>query len=170
MAWLDDAKLVLRVSSDRMDDEIQMLIDAALDDLNMKGVNPLIVSEDSTVPLVKQAVMLYVKCHWGFDNDEADRFGNSYRQTVIDLLNSRHNVEVTRASMTDAVVAAIPDQPYTGHTVRPVPQVTYDGTDLTFGEDFTVSYEDNIEVGTAKAIVSGTGRYGGSTVMEFEIV
>lgn len=170
MAWLDDAKMVLRVSSDAMDAEVQMLIDAALNDLEMKGVNPLIVSEDSTVPLVKQAVMLYVKCHWGFDNDEADRFGNSYRQTVIDLLNSRYNVEVTRSSMADAVIAAIPDQTYTGHTVRPVPEVTYDGTDLIYGEDFTVSYEDNIEVGTAKAIVEGTGRYGGKVEIGFEIV
>lgn len=170
MAWLDDAKLVLRVSSDAMDDEIQMLIDAALNDLDMKGVNPLIVSEESTVPLVKQCVMLYVKCHFGYDNQEAERFGNSYRQAVIDLLNSRYNVEVTRNSMTDAVISDIPNQAYTGHTLRPVPQVAYDGADLIPGEDFTMTYKDNVEVGTAVATVTGTGRFKGSIDVEFEIV
>lgn len=169
MAWLDDAKLVLRVSSDAMDAEVQMLIDAALNDLEMKGVNPAIVNEESTVPLVKQCVMLYVKCHFGYDNDEADRFGAAYRQSVIDLLNSRHNVEVVRNSLTDAVVSDIPTQAYTGHTVRPVPTIVYDGADLTYGEDFTVSYEDNIEVGTAKAVIEGTGVYKGTVELEFEI-
>ena len=170
MALLDEAKQVLRVSSEAMDSEVQMLIDAALNDLRMKGVNPAIVSEATDVPLVKQCVMLYCKCHFGYDNQEADRFGASYRQAVIDLLCSRYNVEAVRRSMADAVVSSIPDQAYTGHTVRPVPTVTYDGTALTQWEDFTVSYKGNVGPGTAVATVTGTGTYKGSVNVGFEIV
>ncbi len=54
---------------------------------------------------------------------------------------------------------------YTGKEIKPA--VTCDG--LTEGIDFTVSYKDNINAGTAKAIITGIGNYSGTYTLEFTI-
>ena len=54
---------------------------------------------------------------------------------------------------------------YTGKEIKPI--VTCDG--LTEGIDFTVSYKDNINAGTAKAIITGIGNYSGTYTLEFTI-
>ena len=41
---------------------------------------------------------------------------------------------------------------------------------LTLNEDYTVSYENNINVGTASAVVQGINDYEGIYVINFEIV
>lgn len=87
---LDGVKTVLRVSSDVYDEEIDMLVGAALADILRVGVKAEYVA--AFPPLVKQAVCLYCKASFGFDNDEAARFQESYRQVVIDMMNSSENV------------------------------------------------------------------------------
>lgn len=85
---LEEAKAALRVTSSSMDTEVQSLIDAALRDMRRVGVSEDLLSEDDMDPLVKMAVLLYAKARFGYDNDEASRFDESYRQVVADLLNS----------------------------------------------------------------------------------
>lgn len=70
---LDDAKTALRVTTDAFDSEIQDLIDAALLDLGLAGV----VNQDVTDPLVKMAVLTYVRLHFG-QPDDFDRLKESY--------------------------------------------------------------------------------------------
>lgn len=54
---------------------------------------------------------------------------------------------------------------------RTVPvTVTDDGTELKENVDFTVTYEDNINAGTAAVIVKGMGAYEGELRDTFEIV
>jgi len=74
MALIDDVKLSLRVSVPDFDAEIQDLIDSAKADLQLSGV----VSPDETDPLIKRAITVYCKAHFGYDNPEADRFQRSY--------------------------------------------------------------------------------------------
>ena len=57
------------------------------------------------------------------------------------------------------------DYDYTGKEIKPT--VTCDG--LTEGTDFTVSYKDNINAGTAKVIITGIGNYSGTYTLEFTI-
>ena len=92
MALLDDARLALRVSSEVFDDEISDLIDAAMSDMVRVGIEEDFVRDPDTHPLVKRAVMCYCKAHFGFDNDQAAFFNESYRQVVCDLLHSEHNI------------------------------------------------------------------------------
>ena len=54
---------------------------------------------------------------------------------------------------------------YTGKEIRPA--VTCEG--LTEGIDFTVSYKDNINAGTAQVIITGIGNYSGTYTLEFTI-
>ena len=73
---LDDVRDALRVSGNDLDGEIQDLIDAAKADLQLSGVHAdKIVDTD---PLIKRAVIVYAKAHFGWDNPEADRFAKSY--------------------------------------------------------------------------------------------
>lgn len=91
MALLDDVKLALRVSSDAFDDEVAALVAAALVDMKRTGVREELLDPASPTPLAKMAVTLYAKALFGYDNPEAQRFMDSYRQTVADLLNSSAN-------------------------------------------------------------------------------
>ena len=58
---------------------------------------------------------------------------------------------------------------YSGKENTPAPSVTYEGTKLVKDTDYTVTYEDNTDVGTAKAIINGIGMYAGTVEKTFEI-
>lgn len=53
--------------------------------------------------------------------------------------------------------------------VEPQVTVKQDGKALTYGIDYKVSYADNTKEGTAKAIVTGIGKYSGTLETTFEI-
>lgn len=86
---LAEVKRVLRVTSAAFDGEVGMLAGAAVADMVRAGVSEACVC--AMGPLVRQAVCLYCKANFGFDNEEAARLQGSYRQTVVDLLNSDAN-------------------------------------------------------------------------------
>lgn len=85
-----EIRTILRVSSESTDDEIQMLIEAAIEDMRRVGIADEVIENET--PLVRQAIACYCKSCYGFDNAEADRFNRSYRQIVCDLLNSSANI------------------------------------------------------------------------------
>ena len=67
---------------------------------------------------------------------------------------------------------------YTGSEIQPVPAVSVDldgdGTMeedelLTEGTDYTVSYQDNLDKGTAQVVITGTGNYIGTATKQFVI-
>lgn len=72
----------------------------------------------------------------------------------------------------DAVVAAIDDVPYTGSPVYPLPAVTWKGRNLVKDTDYTLAYEKNTDVGTAKITISGAGffRLDSTQEVTFKIV
>lgn len=47
--------------------------------------------------------------------------------------------------------------------------LTVDGSQLTEGTDYTLSYESNVDAGTAKAVATGTGAYSGTLETSFTI-
>lgn len=58
---------------------------------------------------------------------------------------------------------------YTGKPIEPSVTVTLNGKELKEGEDYTLSYQNNIEAGIAKVIVNGCGLYNGSIEGMFTI-
>lgn len=58
---------------------------------------------------------------------------------------------------------------YTGSVIKPVPAVKVGGRTLKNGTDFSVSYKDNTEPGTATLSVTGKGNYSGSVSKTFKI-
>lgn len=60
---------------------------------------------------------------------------------------------------------------YTGKEIEPKPIVTLDGAELTAGEDYTVSYQDNLDAGIATLRIDGTNKkYCGTKEITFTIL
>lgn len=73
-------------------------------------------------------------------------------------------------SLSNATVTGIPtSEQYTGQAYTPVPVVKMGSKVLTEDVDYTVSYSNNRNVGTAKVIISGIGVYSGEKVVTFAI-
>lgn len=75
---------------------------------------------------------------------------------------------ISPASISKAKVSVGP-QTYTGSQLTPVPTVTLDGKTLKSGTDFTTSYSNNVNVGTAIITVTGKGDYADTTQTTFAI-
>lgn len=71
--------------------------------------------------------------------------------------------------MSKMTVSKIPDQRYTGSAITPAVTVKNGKTTLTDGTDYTVSYQNNTEVGTATILITGKGSYSGEKKVAFKI-
>lgn len=74
------AKLALRIKTTAFDTEIDRLIDAAFQDMNIAGV----VIPDSMTAIVETAAITYVAVHFG-EPDEYDRLKRSYDEQKAQL-------------------------------------------------------------------------------------
>ena len=68
-----------------------------------------------------------------------------------------------------AIVWPILKKSWTGKAVKPTPAVYYGDTKLRLGTDYTLSYENNVDPGTATVIVTGKGEYFGTISVTFKI-
>lgn len=69
-----------------------------------------------------------------------------------------------------AQVDAVPSQLYTGGQICPKPVVRVGSVRLEEGVDYTLSYQNNVGVGTAAVVVTGRGNYRGAKKAPFDIV
>ena len=58
---------------------------------------------------------------------------------------------------------------YTGHVRKPVAVVTFNGTRLKAGTDYTVAYRNNVNPGTATITITGKGRFRLTSELTFKI-
>ena len=58
---------------------------------------------------------------------------------------------------------------YTGHVRKPVAVVTFNGTRLKAGTDYTVAYRNNVNPGTATITITGKGRFRLTRELTFKI-
>jgi len=72
-------------------------------------------------------------------------------------------------SISDAVVASIPDQAWTGKAVTPAPLVKLGGVALVKDTDYELSYVNNVNPGTATVTVTGKGNYSGTVSSTFTV-
>lgn len=109
---------------------------------------------------------------------ESDGSGTAYSQnTAMPNLSETagdtiHLYAQWRKSLThsDVVLPTIGDQLYTGSAITPQIQI-YDGeTLLTENVDYSLSFADNVDVGTATVTATGLEKYAGEVIISFEIV
>lgn len=73
---LDKVKLALRINNDAYDSEITSLINACKRELELVGIaSSNFYTSDY---MITQAIILYCKANFGFDNSEADRYQKAY--------------------------------------------------------------------------------------------
>jgi hypothetical protein len=72
-------------------------------------------------------------------------------------------------SIESGSIAALASQTFTGAQIKPSVSLTLGGTALREGTDYTVSYRDNVNAGTATVTVIGTGAYSGRKQASFTI-
>ena len=66
-------------------------------------------------------------------------------------------------------VGKIANQTYTGEQITPALTVKYKGELLSLNQNYRVTYQNNVEVGTAMAIIEGIDRYVGTRKVTFKI-
>ena len=66
-------------------------------------------------------------------------------------------------------VSSVSSQKYTGKEITPSVIVKDGGKTLIIGTDYTVSYSNNIQLGTADIVITGTGNYTGERTVHFMI-
>ncbi len=84
---IDDIKTILRVNVNAYDGEITGLIDSAKKDLKITGIDESKIVD--TDPLIKRAIALYCKAHFGYDNADHERLLKAY-----DLLKGHISISV----------------------------------------------------------------------------
>ena len=76
---------------------------------------------------------------------------------------------ISRRGIGDCNIGSVPSYTYTGSAFTPTPTVTYNGKTLSRNNDYTLTYNNNIDAGRATVTVNGIGNYSGSVSKSFDI-
>ena len=90
------------------------------------------------------------------------------QRPIPSIIWCRVTATITPRSIEGAVLS-VSEQPYNGEPLTPAVSVTLDGTLLTAGTDYRVTYANNVNVGEAIVTVTGIGNYQGSVQTSFAI-
>ena len=80
-----------------------------------------------------------------------------------------NGVPESKIDLSSATVNSIDSQTYTGSSIEPSVTVTLNGKTLKLNEDYTLTYSNNVNVGTATITINGIGNYTGSKKVNFNI-
>ena len=93
----------------------------------------------------------------------------SSEDKYVGSLETTFNVIGHDLKKAGAVVADIEDQVYTSEAITPVVTVKVGDKTLVAGEDYEVTYTDNVKGGEATAIITGINNYSGTLEKNFNI-
>lgn len=110
----------------------------------------------------------------GYTIYTCSRCGDSYQADFTKPLgHSFKNGLCIRCSIGDSIVNAgissVAPQVYTRKEITPSITVKFGTNTLKQGRDYTVTYRNNVNVGSAYAVVTGKGNYSGSKTVSFAI-
>lgn len=100
-----------------------------------------------------------------------EKDGTPVPESVLTLTNNVFTMTIGRHALTaeNAAIDPIPAQKYTGEKLEPGTVILWNGMTLEQGRDYTLSYENNTEAGTAKVLIQFIGNYEGSAETSFVI-
>ena len=99
----------------------------------------------------------------------APRDTANYDYTGVELTREIA-ISVAPRDVYTLAAAPIPAQTYTGGPIYPAVSLWHGETKLVMGEDYTVSYQNNVKVGVATIVITGMGDYAGTRLAFFDIV
>ena len=76
----------------------------------------------------------------------------------------------SKKKISSLTISEISNKAYTGKAIKPTVTVKDGSKKLVKGTDYTVSYKNNKNIGTASVTIKGKGNYTGSKTIEFKIV
>lgn len=132
-------------------------------------VEPIVINEDT--------VLKAIAVKDGFNNSDIVTYNYAVEDSEItqgdvkdsDLPEGDSLEEKINSIPEDFWIADIEDQVYTGKQIKPEFRVYYGKKLLVEKQDYTVSYKNNTNVGTAQIIVIGKGNYTGKFEKTFSI-
>lgn len=152
-------------------------ISPAIDIITGKATDPtgkLKSAEEYINTVTKSGIM---------DAIRLDRNGGTYKTAenvsgMNNWFNKRRtwiNSQISPINFSGTLVDSIPDQLYTGSEITPEVNITYNDVkigkiQLTEGVDYTLSYSNNINTGTATITATGINGYTGSKNITFNII
>ena len=92
-------------------------------------------------------------------------FINNYSGTA----ESSFNIIPDVLNQEKVSISEIAKQTYTGKEITPAPTIKYGDVTLVKDKDYTLTYADNVNVGTAKVSIAFIGNYSGTASTSFEI-
>jgi len=131
-------------------------------------VNGVTVTLDSTSGADATAAATALKSALEADETFNATYGMTRSTSTLTVTES--NIEMLPRDISKASVAPIADRTYNGSPIKPALTVTYEGKALVEGTDYTVSWRNNVSVGTATAVITGKGEYEGTLEASFKIV
>lgn len=98
--------------------------------------------------------------------------GTDYGQIEDDTIlnDSESRADVTNINDAEIVLPGGLNYRYTGAAIRPEVVITINGRELYQNADYSVSYDNNIEVGTGTISIAGINAFTGSATIEFYIL
>lgn len=90
-------------------------------------------------------------------------------ENATTIFTAEDDFEILAIDISSAAVDAITGLTYTGIAHTPTPAVKMNSTTLTNVTDYTLSYSDNTNAGTATMTVTGQGNYKGTKTVNFDI-
>jgi hypothetical protein len=88
----------------------------------------------------------------------------------IEYFNEHNTPNHAQQDISKADVETIQPQAYTGEPVVVLPVVRLGGKKLAFSVDYTLTYRDNVKVGTAEVVIHGKGEFKGKRGIAFNII
>lgn len=89
---------------------------------------------------------------------------------IYKVLTSVASFTIITKNIAPVTIAPVADQNYTGEAVTPSLTVTDGSNILREGTDYTVTYKNNVNTGTATATIQGIGNYSGTASVTFTIL
>jgi len=77
--------------------------------------------------------------------------------------------KINRRGISAATVEGLAVKYYTGKGVKQNLTLTYNGTTLKYGTDYTLTYKNNVKVGIASVTITGKGNYTSSITLKYKI-
>ena len=109
------------------------------------------------------------------DKGTINGIGTSSKPAYFDmnytyLKPTNNQASSNKIDLSSSSVSEISSKTYTGSAIEPSVTVTLNNKILKENEDYTVTYSNNISIGTAKILIKGIGNYVGEKTITFEIV
>jgi GH25 family lysozyme M1 (1,4-beta-N-acetylmuramidase) len=112
---------------------------------------------------------------WSEDTPQITNVGNTevsyqaYNQND-EIVEGSGTVSITAQNISKVNVSSISNQYYTGKKITPTMNITYNNMDLVEGQDYTLQYSNNTNLGTAKVTIKGINNFTGKIPKTFSIV